>query len=54
MEFGWVFIIALAYKLNGYFVLNLICAGIDLTLQFDWIYGDYNYTESASTSLSNN
>ena len=52
-EFGMPFNVALAYKLNGYFLLNMIAAGMDLTLEFKWIHGDYNYTEPISTSVGN-
>ena len=53
-EFGWAFNVLLAVYINGYFCLNMIGAAIDLTMQFNWIDLDYNYTEPISTSVNNN
>ena len=47
-EFGWLFNVALATNINGYFAMNLISFATDLTFRFDWIDGEYNYTESMS------
>jgi hypothetical protein len=53
-EFGWGFNLVLACQLNAYFCLNMIGAALDLTMQFNWIHLDYNYTEQISTSIYNN
>ena len=53
-EFGWLFNVSLALQLNGYFATNLIGFATDLTLRFQWIDGEYNYTESIATNSKNN
>jgi hypothetical protein len=47
-EFGWLFNVALVININGYFAFNLIAAANDLTLRFEWLDGDYNYTSAVS------
>jgi hypothetical protein len=53
-EFRWAFNLALVSYLIGYFCLNMIGSALDLTMQFNWIHLDYNYTEPISTSINNN
>ena len=45
-EFGWLFNVALAVNLNGYFAMNCVASAFDLTFRFDWIDGEYNYTKA--------
>ena len=53
-EFGWLFSVSLAVYLNGFFIMNLVSSANDGTFRFDWIDGEYNYTEAISSDLKNN
>ena len=50
-EFGWAFATSFTVNLTGRFVANMILLGTDLTFQFDWKEGHFNYSEPNGTMI---